>query len=85
MPITALNSRAETRHRCIMDPETVIVQVRVGDEVFAAPLIWLQTVGKTTESVTSGGVTLVLKGLPGAIVGTHYHVGNVHGYTLRGH
>ena len=26
----------------------------------------------------------MLKGLPGSIVGTHYHVGVVHGYTMRG-
>jgi 2,4'-dihydroxyacetophenone dioxygenase len=26
-----------------------------------------------------------LKGLPGSMVGTHYHVGTVHGYTMRGH
>ena len=28
---------------------------------------------------------MVLKGLPGSMVGTHYHVGSVHGYTMRGH
>jgi len=33
----------------------------------------------------SGGFSLVLKGLPGSMVGTHYHVGTVHGYTMRGH
>ena len=27
----------------------------------------------------------MLKGLPGSKVGTHYHVGPVHGYTIRGH
>ena len=26
-----------------------------------------------------------MKGMPGAMVGTHYHVGTVHGYTMRGH
>jgi hypothetical protein len=36
-------------------------------------------------NVTTGGFSLVLKGLPGSRVGTHYHVGTVHGYTLRGH
>ena len=35
-------------------------------------------------NVTTGGFSLVLKGLPGAKVGTHYHVGTVRGYTLRG-
>jgi len=36
-------------------------------------------------NVTSGGFSVVLKGLPGAMLGTHYHVGTVHGYTMRGH
>ena len=36
-------------------------------------------------NVTTGGFTVVLKGLPGSRIGTHYHVGTVHGYTLRGH
>jgi hypothetical protein len=35
---------------CIRDPETVIVEIRVGDEMFAVPLIWLQTIGETVES-----------------------------------
>ena len=28
---------------------------------------------------------MVLKGLPGGVLGTHYHVGTVRGYTMRGH
>ena len=28
---------------------------------------------------------MVLKGLPGAKLGTHYHVGTVRGYTMQGH
>lgn len=35
-------------------------------------------------NVTTGGFSLVLKGLPGSKIGTHYHVGTVHGYTMRG-
>ncbi len=35
-------------------------------------------------NVTSGGFSVVLKGLPGSRIGTHYHVGTVHGYTMRG-
>jgi len=34
--------------------------------------------------VTSGGFSVILKGLPGAQLGVHYHVGTVRGYTLRG-
>src|SRR6516162_9213152 len=33
----------------------------------------------------ASGFSLVLKGLPGAALGTHYHVGTVRGYTMRGH
>ena len=36
-------------------------------------------------NVTSGGFSVVLKGLTGAALGTHYHVGTVRGYTMRGH
>ena len=36
-------------------------------------------------NVTSGGFSVVLKGLPGAALGVHYHVGTVRGYTMRGH
>lgn len=35
-------------------------------------------------NVTTGGFTTLLKGLPGAALGVHYHVGNVRGYTIRG-
>ena len=35
-------------------------------------------------NVTTGGFSVVLKGLPGSKVGTHYHIGTVHGYTMRG-
>src|SRR6476619_3222876 len=35
--------------------------------------------------VTTGGVSVLLKGLPGAKLGVHYHVGIVRGYTMRGH
>jgi len=33
----------------VRNPETVIGQIRVGDEVFAASLIWFKAVGKTIE------------------------------------
>ena len=35
-------------------------------------------------NVTSGGFSVLLKGLPGAQLGVHYHVGTVRGYTLQG-
>ncbi len=44
--------------------------------------VWIQP---CHFNVTSGGMSVVLKGLPGAQLGTHYHVGTVRGYTMRGH
>ena len=36
-------------------------------------------------NLTSGGFSVLLKALPGAKLGVHYHVGTVRGYTIRGH
>jgi quercetin dioxygenase-like cupin family protein len=36
-------------------------------------------------NVTTGGFSVLLKGLPGAQIGVHYHVGTVRGYTIQGH
>ena len=44
--------------------------------------VWVQL---CRFNVTTGGFTVVLKGLPGAKLGVHYHTGTVHGFTLRGH
>ena len=35
--------------------------------------------------ISVGSLSLVLKAMPGASLGIHYHVGCVHGYTLSGH
>jgi hypothetical protein len=35
--------------------------------------------------VTAGGFSIVVKALPGAVLGAHYHVGDVYGFTMRGH
>jgi hypothetical protein len=34
----------------IRNPECVVIQVGIGDEVFAAPSIWIETVGEIAES-----------------------------------
>ena len=44
--------------------------------------VWFQP---SCFNVTSGGFSVLLKGLPGAKLGVHYHVGTVRGYTIRGH
>jgi quercetin dioxygenase-like cupin family protein len=43
--------------------------------------VWIQP---CCFDVTSGGFSVLLKGLPGAKLGVHYHVGAVRGYTMRG-
>jgi hypothetical protein len=44
--------------------------------------VWLQP---CSFNLSAGSLSLVLKALPGASLGIHYHVGSVHGYTLSGH
>ena len=44
--------------------------------------VWIQP---CSFNVTTGGFSVVLKGLPGAKLGVHYHVGIVRGFTMRGH
>ena len=47
-----------------------------------APGVWLQP---CCFNLTSGGFSALLKARPGAMLGVHYHVGTVRGYTIRGH
>jgi len=84
MPITAFNSlndglAADQRSRghfiTDMDLEAGPHWVPYADGVWVQPC---------HLNVTSGGFSVVLKGLPGAVLGTHYHVGTVRGFTLRG-
>jgi len=43
--------------------------------------VWLQA---ACFNVTSGGLTVLLKGMPGAELGVHYHTGPVRGFTTQG-
>ena len=43
--------------------------------------VWLQP---ACFNVTSGGLTVLLKGMPGAQLGVHYHTGPVRGFTMQG-
>lgn len=44
--------------------------------------IWIQP---CHFNVTSGGFSIWLRGLPGGVLGKHYHVGMARGYTISGH
>ena len=47
-----------------------------------AESIWFQPLG---FNLSAGNFSLVLKAMPGAVLGVHYHVGAVQGYTIAGH
>jgi hypothetical protein len=85
MPITTFKSFADTLHDGQMSHAHFITNTNLEDERLWVPYangVWFQP---CWFNLTSGGFSVVLKGLPGAMVGTHYHIGTVHGYTLRGH
>lgn len=65
--------------------EHFIADMDLDDERLWVPYaegVWFQP---CHFNVTSGGFSVIAKALPGSIIGTHYHVGTVQAYTLRGH
>ena len=85
MPITAFNSFTDGLDPSRRSREHFITNIDIADERRWVPYadgVWFQP---CHFNVTSGGFSVVLKGLPGAALGTHYHVGTVRGYTMRGH
>src|ERR1700757_4014268 len=84
MPITAFNSFTDGLEPGQRSRDHFITNTSLSDDRLWVPYangIWFQP---CCFNVTSGGFSLILKGLPGSMVGTHYHVGGVHGYTMRG-
>jgi quercetin dioxygenase-like cupin family protein len=85
MPITAFSSHTDGLDPGLRSREHFITNTDLEDDRLWVPYakgVWFQP---CCFNVTSGGFSVVLKGLPGSMVGTHYHVGTVHGYTMRGH
>ena len=85
MPITAFNSFTDGLDPSRRSREHFIANIDIEDDRRWVPYadgVWFQP---CHFNVTSGGFSVVLKGLPGAALGTHYHVGTVRGYTMRGH
>jgi quercetin dioxygenase-like cupin family protein len=85
MPITAFSSFTDGLDATQRSREHFIANIDVEDNRLWVPYaegVWFQP---CCFNVTSGGFSVVLKGLPGARLGTHYHVGTVRGYTMRGH
>jgi hypothetical protein len=84
MPITAFSSFSDGLQPNQRSREHFITNTNLNDDTLWVPYadgVWFQP---CCFNVTSGGFSLVLKGLPGSMVGTHYHIGGVHGYTMRG-
>ncbi len=85
MPITAFNSFTDG-----LDPERrgrghFIANIKLEEGPHWLPYadgVWIQP---CHFNVTSGGFSVVLKGLAGAALGTHYHIGTVRGFTMQGH
>ena len=85
LPITAFSSFTDGLDPSRRSREHFIANIDLEDDRRWVPYaegVWFQP---CHFNVTSGGFSVILKGLPGAKLGTHYHVGTVRGYTLRGH
>lgn len=84
MPITSFGPLQDGLQPAQRRRDHFIVNTDLTDDRLWIPYaegVWFQP---CHFDVGSGGFTLVLKALPGARVGTHYHVSTVHGYTLQG-
>src|SRR3954463_7563511 len=75
MPITAFNSFTDGLDPNRRQRDHFVANIKVNDDgpqwVPYAEGVWLQP---CCFNVTSGGFSVVLKALPGAKLGTHYHV-----------
>ena len=85
MPITTFSSVDDGLDLSQRNRGHFIANIDVHDRRLWIPYadgVWLQP---CCFNVTSGGFSVLLKGLPGAKLGVHYHVGTVRGYTISGH
>jgi len=85
MPITAFNNTTDGLDPNQRDRGHFITNLNLADGPHWIPYaegVWIQP---CSFNVTTGGFTVLLKGLPGAKLGVHYHVGTVRGYTMQGH
>ena len=85
MPITTFSSVDDGLDANRRNRGHFITNIDVDDERLWVPYaegVWFQP---CCFNVTAGGFSVLLKGLPGAKLGVHYHVGTVRSYTMRGH
>ncbi len=84
MPVVTFNNMTDQLAPEQRRRDHYLVQTDSSDNGIWVPYaegVWLQP---CAFNVTAGGMTVLLKGLPGAKLGVHYHVGTVRGYTLKG-
>lgn len=84
MPITTFNSFSDGLAPNQRTREHFTANLNLEDGPHWVPYadgVWFQP---CQFNLTSGGFSVVLKGLPGAALGTHYHIGTVQGLTMRG-
>lgn len=84
MPITNFSSTDDGLQPGQRGRGNFISQVRMDDDRLWVPYaegVWFQP---CSFDLSAGAFSLVLKGMPGASLGVHYHVGQVYGYTLAG-
>jgi len=84
MPITAFSNTSDGLEPSRRNRDHFVINTNADDDEAWIPYadgVWVQP---CCFDVTTGGFSALLKGLPGAQLGVHYHVGTVRGYTLRG-
>lgn len=85
MPITEFSSFGDGLRPDQRGRGNFIANVELDNERLWIPYVenvWLQP---CSFDLSAGAYSLVLKALPGASLGIHYHVGQVYGYTIGGH
>lgn len=85
MPITAFSNFSDGLEPNQRSRGHFITDLDIEDDRRWVPYadgVWFQP---CAFNVTSGGFSVLLKALPGAQLGVHYHVGTVRGYTMSGH
>ena len=79
MPVTAFSNFTDGLEPSRRRRDHFVTNIDLEDQRRWVPYadgVWLQP---CHFNLTSGGFSVVLKGMPGAKLGTHYHVGTVRG------
>jgi len=84
MPITEFSSFSDGLEPHQRGRGNFIANVEIDNERLWVPYVenvWIQP---CSFDLSAGAYSVVLKAMPGASLGVHYHVGQVYGYTIAG-